>query len=104
MTISTSKGFLDGLEPNIQDVLGHLIGVPTESEDKDTRKNIRGGAEKFVVWDDKLFLRTQRGIRVVAPIHELVKILRRLHDEMGHWDRTATMQIVKDRFLWPSVR
>lgn len=104
LTIGTSKQFLDGLEPNIQEVVRHLSGAPMKSEDKNARNNIRRGAKNFLMWDDNLFRRTQRGLQVVAPIYERVKILRCLHDEIDHWDRTGTMRIVTDRFWWPSVR
>lgn len=98
-----SSELLDGMEPPLQEVIRHLSNQALETDDKNLRKNIRRGSKYFVLWEDKLFRRTGKGLRVVAPMRERVKILRCFHVEMGHWDRAATMELVTDRFWWPSI-
>lgn len=32
------------------------------------------------------------------------KILKSLHDGLGHWDKTTTLELISDRIGWPSMR
>lgn len=59
---------------------------------------------KFVVWEDNLFRRKKRGLKSVVIVEDRGKLLRFLHDSMGHCDLQETRKLLSERYWWPSIQ
>jgi Integrase zinc binding domain len=71
------------------------------SIDGKDRKAIKRGAKNYALVEDELFTRTAKGFRAIPAPQERSKVLRTLHDDIGHWDLKTTLEFIKERFWWP---
>lgn len=49
LTLGTSRVFMEGFDPHIQEIFRNLSGVLMETEGKNVLKNIRRGFNSFVL-------------------------------------------------------
>ena len=92
-----------GWENFLEDTFCYLHGREMEEEDLKVKKSIRRGAKRYLTWNDFLFRRTPKGLRMVPPQADRPGILETLHDDVGHWDVNSTRDFVISRFWWPMV-
>lgn len=58
---------------------------------------------QFVTWEGRFYRRKKHRLVVVVSIRERERVLFALHDQLGHWDLTATRILVTERFWWPGT-
>lgn len=85
------------------DVAKHLADMNLSHKSGAERAAIRRRSTRHVWWNGQLFRRAKSGLLVVVAKGEQEKVLRSLHDELGHWDIRATQLMIADRFWWPGV-
>lgn len=91
------------IEPYLTDILRYLQGLDMEERDTKNRCRLRREAKRFLVWQGEVFLRSSNRLKLAPTFQPRLKIMKGLHDEIGHWDVTATKQLVSDPFWWPSA-
>lgn len=67
-----------------------------------TRRSICLSAK--LVWNQKLFRRTMKGIRSIPTKDELLVILPIFRDEIGHYGFSTTKHFIRDRFWWAGMQ
>lgn len=92
-----------GLENNLTFVRDYLSMEDIYYASPKERLNARRAAKNFMVWDGQLFRRTKYGTRVVAGKAVRTKIMRILHDSVGHWDFRTTFNFAQDQAYWPRM-
>ena len=91
------------LEPHLIDILKYLSSIEMTELDARRRRLNRRNAKRFMACNNRLFRRTNSGLRAIPPIEARKKIVRAFHDEIGHWDLETTKRFVLDRYWWPTV-
>ena len=91
-------------EANLKAIVYYLGNLSVVDESISIAPEVKTKAKDFLVHDERLFRRTKCGIRFVPYIEMRESILKRLHDEVGHWDFNSTQSFVRDRFWWPNMR
>ena len=91
------NGF-SGLEPTLIENHKYLSGSEAGEKDPKLRRRTRRNAQRFLLWNGKLFRRTGGGLRAIPPARMRSDILRAFHDEIRHWDTDTTKPFVLDSY------
>ena len=84
------------IEEPLQDVMSYLTGLGHPKPTGKFHKAVRAKSKNFMVSHGQLFRRTKKGLRYVPNVTERSNILLEFHDEIGHWDFSATYKMISD--------
>ena len=93
-----------GMEEDLAAVYKYLETGMTGAETQAERRSIKMKAKKYLVHEGEIYRRTARGLRYVPKVEARLRIMKGLHDEIGHWDFRTTYAIITEKFWWPTVR
>lgn len=69
-------------------------------------RNYRERADRYEVYGDLLYRKASKNIprkRVIARDEDREKVVREMHDELGHRGEESTYRRVADRYWWPQL-
>ena len=92
------------VEANLRATAHYLDNLSVGDESISMTPEVKKKAKDFLVHDERLFRRTKYGIRFLPYIEMKERILKGLHDGVGHWDFNSTYSFVRDRFWWLNMR
>ncbi len=100
MVIDENQSF----KSNLEAIAHYLKNLSVVDESILITAEMKKKAKDFLVHDERLFRRTKYGI-LFAPHKEMQEsILKRLHDEVAHWDFYSKYSFARDCFRCPSIR
>ena len=94
----THGDMLEDMEPHVQETCSYLEGEEIVEQDVTQRRRIKKNCRRFLAWKGWLLRRTKNGIRTIPSRKTRLQILQSLHEDIDHWDATATKQFVLDRY------
>ena len=81
-----------------------MSSISVVDESVSITPELKRKSKEFLVHDERWFRCIKYGIRFVPHKEMREGILKRLHDEVGHWDFNSTYLLVRDHFWWPNMR
>lgn len=81
--------------------LNHVIGVLLGKIKSDQHKQIK---TEFVLQNRRLYRKTPEGLKFVVPKAVRWRIVKNLHDDVGHYGLDKTIDRVKQTFWFPLMR
>lgn len=88
------------LKPQLQALFSYLQDLNIDPIPKAQQARVIASSKYFLVLERRMFRRTPRGLRIIAPISSRREILRTFHDDVVHWDLRTTKQFVLERCWW----
>lgn len=93
-----------GIEEDLAAVQTYLSTGVVFGETHGERRATKMKAKKYLVHEGDMFRRTSKGLRFVPKVEERLRIMKGLHDEIGHWDFRTTYTVIAEMFWWPTMR
>lgn len=85
-------------EPELQDAARRLAGMSLENKTKRGKAEIRRKAEKFALWEGRLFCRGSSRLLVLIRQYERTMVLYSMHEKLRHGDSEATKSLLAELF------
>lgn len=93
-----------GLEASLEKLYSYLNSGIAEASTSEERRHTKIRANNYLLFDGEMYRRTIHSLRFIPRVEERMRIIKGLHDEIGHWDFRTTDTIMGERFWWPTMR
>ena len=90
--------YTQGLEPYLHDTYRLLEMEKMLEQESGKRSSFKRNVKRLMAWNERLFRRTKKGLRLIPGMGRRVDILRSFHGKIGHWDVASTTQFVLTKY------
>ena len=87
-----------GYKNSLEKMYYYLSTGEAQAEIPEVRRYIKMKTRNFMLYDSEMYRRTMHGLNFIPKFEARMRIMKVIHEEVGHWDFRTTYAIISKRF------